>query len=228
MFIALITARGGSKGLPKKNTLLLNNKPVISWTIEAALQSSSIDRVYVSTEDDEIKKLCSNYNVEIIDRPLHLASDEASSEEVIWHAYQYFATNRVPVETVALLQPTSPLRVARDIDSAYEEYIKNDARMVVSVFEPSQSPAKAYILNGNGQLTGLYNSQAPYERRQDLPLAYQPNGAIYIFSSKEFARERKLPKRMVFPYIMSQSDSIDLDTYNDLKQIERRLEEREC
>ncbi|EWH06144.1 acylneuraminate cytidylyltransferase [Pseudoalteromonas lipolytica SCSIO 04301] len=227
MFIALITARGGSKGLPKKNTLLLNNKPVISWTIEAALQSNSIEQVYVSTEDDEIKRICKSYkDVKIIDRPLELASDTASSEEVIWHAYEYFTTHRVSVDTIALLQPTSPLRIALDIDNAYEEFVKNNASMVLSVFEPSHSPIKAYILNGNGQLTGLYNSQAPYTRRQDLPSAYQPNGAIYIFSCSEFIKEKKLPRNMVFPYIMSQSDSIDLDSYNDLKQIEKRLGER--
>ena len=216
MNVALITARGGSKGLPRKNVLPLAGKPLIAWTIEAALESAAIDKVFVSTEDQEIAEISSSYGANIIARPLELASDQASSEAVVEHAIQFFKANGVDINTLALLQPTSPLRTAQHIDSAFEQYEKNNADMVLSVFEPEHTPVKAYISASDGSIKGLYSEEAPYSRRQDLPKAYQPNGAIYIFNVEVFMENVKFPRHNVYPFVMSSSDSTDIDTQQDL------------
>ncbi|MDK9737712.1 acylneuraminate cytidylyltransferase family protein [Vibrio sp. D404a] len=220
---ALITARGGSKGLPRKNILPLNGKPVIAWTIEAALQCSEIDQVFVTTEDPEIKDVSRKYGAKVICRPMHLASDEATSEAVIDHAIQELQKLETFLNIV-LLQPTSPLRNSTHISEALTLHGKCKASCTISVFEPSHSPAKAYKLNENGTISGLYGASAPYTRRQDLPKSYQPNGAIYIFSAHSFKLCNGIPRDGVFPYEMSEKESADIDRLEDLLNIERIME----
>lgn len=226
MKVALITARGGSKGLPRKNILPLNGKPLINWTIDAALQSKNIDSVYVSTDDVEIKKVSVENGAHCIDRPQELATDTTSSEEVVLHAIEYFKKINLPVDQIILLQPTSPLRTSKNIDDALEVFKCKSAQFVLSVYKPSQTPVKAYIANEYGELKGLYSDEAPYMRRQDLPTAFQPNGAIYIFNCEPFSRNKGFPRTRVFPYVMTEQDSIDVDTLDDLKKIEKNIKER--
>lgn len=225
MIVALITARGGSKGLPRKNVLPLDGKPLICWTINAALDSSYIDRVYVSTEDDEIKKVSEDNNALCIDRPIELATDLSSSEEVVLHAIEYFKASNVSVDTIILLQPTSPLRTVKHINEAIDVFRNKNANFVLSVFEPSHTPVKAYLLDECGELKGLYNATAPYMRRQDLPIAFQPNGAIYIFGCNAFIKSKSFPQTKVFPYVMNEQESIDVDTLSDLLKIESLIKE---
>lgn len=225
MIAALITARGGSKGLPRKNVLLLNNKPVIAWTCEAAIASDYIQEVFVSTEDSEIKRLSNFGSVKHIERPVELASDTASSIDVIAHALDSLFRQNLHVETLVLLQPTSPLRTCDDINKAIELYEKLNANMVISVFEPSNPPIKAYYEAENGQLKGVYKDDAPYMRRQDLPKSYQPNGAIYVINVKSFQENNTLPKHRVFPYVMSEALSADIDTIDDFLKIENLMKE---
>ncbi|TMO54076.1 cytidylyltransferase domain-containing protein [Pseudoalteromonas phenolica] len=227
MIAALITARGGSKGLPRKNVLLLNNKPVISWTCEAALASNYIQEVYVSTEDSEIKMLSSFGGIKHIERPEELASDTASSIDVIQHALENLFNQNKEVETLVLLQPTSPLRTSNDIDEAIALYEKKHANMVISVFEPSNPPIKAYYEDKTGQLRGVFTEDAPYTRRQDLPKSYQPNGAIYVINVKSFQKNNTLPKNKVFPYVMSEALSADIDTIDDFLEIEKLMKEKQ-
>jgi CMP-N-acetylneuraminic acid synthetase len=118
MYIAVIPARGGSKGLPGKNIKLLNNKPLIAWSIESALQSKKIDRVIVSTDSDDIKKVALHYGAEVIDRPAHLSTDEATTISVLEHIIQ-----EIPLtHSIVVLQPTSPLRDDNLIDRCIEQY----------------------------------------------------------------------------------------------------------
>lgn len=226
MIAALITARGGSKGLPRKNVLLLNSKPVIAWTCEAALASDYIQEVYVSTEDSEIKLLSSFGGVKHVERPIELASDTASSIDVITHALENLSRQNLHIDTLVLLQPTSPLRTSDDINKAIELYEKLDANMVISVFEPSNPPIKAYYEAEDGQLRGIYKDDAPYMRRQDLPKSYQPNGAIYVINVKSFKANNTLPKNKVFPYVMSEALSADIDTIDDFIKIEKFMKEK--
>jgi CMP-N-acetylneuraminic acid synthetase len=224
MRIALITARGGSKGLPRKNILPLNGLPLIAWTIKAALESGNIDYVYVSTEDDEIKGVSIELGAKIILRPVELAQDDSGSEPVIAHALEFLKVNGIETTEVFLLQPTSPMRTSQHIDEAYNLYIKKAADCVISVFEPEHSPAKAYKLNRDGTIEGLLFAGAPYSRRQDLPKSFQPNGAIYVFSSAAFMSKKLIPRTKVYPYVMNKESSIDIDTMEDLTKAELYLE----
>ncbi|MPS31267.1 MULTISPECIES: cytidylyltransferase domain-containing protein [unclassified Salinivibrio] len=223
--IALIPARGGSKGLARKNVLPVNGKPLIAWTIEAALHSEHLDEVYVSTEDEEIARVSEAFGAQVIPRPAELASDQASSIDVITHALSWLEQHAVDCDVMALLQPTSPLRKAQCIDNALALYRDKDADFVISVFEPQHTPVKAYIAQHDGSISGLFSDDAPYQRRQDLPRAFQPNGAIYIFSAAEFKRHNYFPRSKVFPYVMSEYLSADIDTKQDLDVVEQRMKE---
>ena len=221
MNIALITARGGSKGLPRKNVLSLAGKPLIAWTIEEALCAPEVDEVYVTTEDAEIAQVSESYGAKIIDRPMSLAQDETGSEPVVAHALNFLVRQGLAIDSVFLLQPTSPLRTREDIADAYAAYVENDADCVVSVYEPASCIAKAYTQCEDGSLKGLFSESAPYTRRQDLPVSLLPNGAIYIFSCSCFLEDPQIPKKKVFPYIMSSERSIDIDTQSDLEKADK-------
>lgn len=220
MNIAIITARGGSKGLPRKNILTLNEYPLIYWTIKAALQANSIDKVFVSTEDEEISKISKAYGANVIKRPMELARDESSSEEVLIHSIDYLLHKNQPINNIFLLQPTSPLRNSTHIDDAFSLYTEKLADCVISVFEGTEHAAKAFKENKDGSIIGLYSIDAPYSRRQDLPKTFHPNGAIYIFPAIKFMREREIPRKNVYPFIMNQAESIDIDSADDLNQAE--------
>lgn len=226
MNIALITARGGSKGLPRKNILPLCGMPLIGWSIKAAIDSKYIDRVFVSTEDEEITKISLQLGAEIIARPESLALDTSSSDDVIAHSIRYLEIKGVVASDIILLQPTSPLRTCKHIDELLELHEEKKSNCTISVFEPSHSPIKAYVELEDGSISGLFHKEAPNMRRQDLPRAFQPNGAIYAFSIVEFKKYNQIPKNKVYPYIMSECDSADIDTLNDLINVELTLKSK--
>ncbi|WP_064605362.1 acylneuraminate cytidylyltransferase family protein [Photobacterium sp. J15] len=227
MNIGLITARGGSKGLPRKNILELNGMPLIAWTILAAKESKNIDRVFVTTEDAEIAEVSKSYGAEIIPRPMSLAEDMTSSEPVIEHAINYLVDKDLAVDNVCLLQPTSPMRHSHHIDLAFDKFAQEKADCVLSVFEPKHSAAKAYQVEEDGSIKGLLFDDAPYCRRQDLPMTLQPNGAIYLFSAEQFIENVQIPRKHVFPLIMSENDSADIDTAEDLKDVELLMKRKQ-
>lgn len=226
MNVAIITARGGSKGLSRKNILELSGLPLIAWTIKAAQEATSISRVYVTTEDAEISKISIQHGAEIIERPSELAQDNSGSEPVIQHALEYLADAGIKTNGVCLLQPTSPLRTSQHIDEAYSCFNDQKANSVISVFEPHHTAAKAYKLNNDGSIVGLLFDDAPYMPRQALPTTFQPNGAIYWFSADQFLLSGKMPRTNVFPYVMDETDSIDIDTIQDFKKSETFLNKR--
>jgi len=223
MNVAIITARGGSKGLKRKNVLEFNGKPLIAWTIEAALSSQKIDLCYVTTEDEEIAEVSKKFGARVISRPEELAGDLTSSEDVLIHALTEIKKEEAKVSTAVLLQPTSPLRDAKDIDSAMSKYYESKAGCVISVYEPSHSAAKAYKLNLDGSIVGLMDESAPYRPRQELPRTFQPNGAIYIFGVDAFLASGKIPRENVYPFEMSESKSTDIDDINDFKKAEEQM-----
>ncbi|WP_202983552.1 cytidylyltransferase domain-containing protein [Ferrimonas lipolytica] len=223
--VALITARGGSKGLPRKNVLPVGGKPLIGWTIQAALDCPQIERVFVSTEDAEIATISAKFGAEVIPRPSALATDTASSTDVVSHAISWLEEHRISCEQLALLQPTSPLRTANHLSEALGLYECQNAECVISVFEPLHTPVKSYIENADGSIEGLYSNEAPYMRRQDLPRAYQPNGAIYVFDIDEFKVNDHFPRKNTFAYVMPESESADVDTLADLLVVEKKIKE---
>lgn len=221
--VAIITARGGSKGLPRKNVLDLAGKPLIAHTIQAALESKIFDKVVVTTDDTEIKEVSLQYGAEVIERPEYLATDSASSLDVIVHALEALKENGKNQYThFVLLQPTSPLRTATHIKEAWNKYLKEDANSLVSVMEVEHPPQKM-LLEKNGEITPLTKWEDLTKPRQSLPKAYLPNGAIYINKIEDFLKSKNIFEEPLSIYLMNQECSIDIDTANDLEIVKGYL-----
>jgi CMP-N,N'-diacetyllegionaminic acid synthase len=219
--LSIIPARGGSKGLPRKNIIDLAGKPLITWTIEASLKSKYITKTIVSSDDAEILDVAINYGSEIIKRPDNLATDIATSESVVKHAIGYLESIDEVFDFVILLQPTSPLRSFKDIDSAFETMFKLDASSVISTCEFDNKILKTLIEDSNGFLEGVSNNKYPFMRRQDLPVVYMPNGAIYIVNTKLFIKDGLFLTNKSVNYIMPKSKSIDIDVMEDVEKFNK-------
>ena len=217
--IALIPARGGSKGLPGKNIIPLNGFPLIYYSIKSALDAG-IDKsnIWVTTDCPEIAQQAECYQANVLRRPAELAADETSMMPVIKHAIDEISTI-MTVESLILLQPTSPLRTGQDIAQAYEVYGAK-SKTVISVYKSEQTPFKAFKVNENGELEGAFSKEAPFQRRQDFPATYYANGAIYIFKVSDFLKYDEIPTSEILSFEMPVERSVDVDTLEDLKKIE--------
>jgi CMP-N,N'-diacetyllegionaminic acid synthase len=212
-FLAIIPARGGSKRLPRKNVLDLNGKPLIAYSIEAGLDSSYIDKVVVTSDDNEILTISKKYDAVTINRPDELASDTATTFDAIKHTVD----NCEKYDYIVLLQPTSPLRNEKHIDEAIEllESKKSDA--VVSVCKMDHSPLWSNTLNGCLSMKGFLKNEVLDIRSQDLDKYYRLNGAIYICKTEKLLEEKKFfLKENIFAYVMDRESSIDIDESIDL------------
>jgi len=214
--LAIIPARGGSKGLPRKNIRDLAGKPLIAWTIEAALNSKYITKTIVSSEDEEILEISKSYGADTVRRPDDLARDAATSESVASHAIDYLESMGEVFDITVLLQPTSPLRTSTDIDNAFDIMFYSDATAIISVCEFDNKALKTFIKDEDGFLQGISNNKYPFMRRQDLPSVYTPNGAIYIINTKIYLESHSFLTATTKEYLMPESRSIDIDTIKDL------------
>jgi CMP-N-acetylneuraminic acid synthetase len=226
--IALITARGASKGLPGKNIKVLAGKPLITWTIETALQSKFSRRVLVSTDDEGIASVSRAAGAEVpFLRPAELARDDSPHILSSLHAIEWFQRMGQPLpEYLLLLQPTSPLRTTDDIDGAIELAWSKDAMAVVSVCEARPHPQKTYRLLSDGTLADFMPCDVPYRRRQDLPAAYAENGAIYLNRCESLLRDRTYIPPGTLPYLMPPERSLDIDSAWDFAIAEFILSSR--
>jgi len=212
--LAVIPARGGSKGIPNKNIVPLLGKPLINWTIEAAKSSRYIDRLILSSDDPRICAVAEAAGCDVpFLRPAELATDEAQTVDVIIDAL-----DRVPgFELVVVLQPTSPLRASADIDKCLELLVDCRAKTAVSVTPVEEHPFLMYSLGADARLDSFIKvGSARSLRRQELPPAFTLNGAIYV-AEIGWLRESKL---FVSPdavgYVMPRAISIDIDEQSDL------------
>lgn len=221
--LAIIPARGGSKGLPRKNVLDLGGMPLISWTIKAAQNSKYIDRVILSSDDSEICAVARDYKCDVpFIRPDELASDTADSASVVLHALEQVGDG---YDIVILLQATSPFRNEKNIDAALEQFVYNDKRSLVSVAQLNKSPEWLFELNSSANtLSPLYQGDKVVTRRQDSRHAYYLNGAIYIFDKQYFISHRKFIDEHTLAYVMETSSSIDIDSIEDLNYARFKLE----
>lgn len=221
--LAIIPARGGSKGIPRKNIVQVGGKPLIAWTIEVAKKSKYVDRIVVSSDNDEILKVAIKYGAEPIKRPAELATDKAPPEPVVFHVLDYLKKEKYIPEILVYLQPTSPLRTYQDIDGAFNKFFTAKATAAISVFELDKKYLKAFMADKKGFLKGSVNNQYPFMNRQLLPSVYMPNGAIYIITRKDFIKFNRLLSDKTVPYTMSPEKSLDLDTKEDLKELNKYL-----
>ena len=187
--ISIIPARGGSKGIPRKNIKLLNGKPLISYSIDASNSCSLIDDTYVSTEDAEISEISKGNNAEVIERPDELAGDDSSSIDVILHVLDYLENKGELPDLFVLLQPTSPLRTSEDIEASINLFLESDCDSLVSVCELDHRSLLNFSLE-DGFLVQNNNEALFNSRRQDIPTHYSLNGAIYI-TTPEFIRKNR-------------------------------------
>lgn len=219
--LALITARGGSKGLPRKNILLAGGKPLIAWTVDEAISAECVDRVVLSSDDDEIIAAAMAAGCEVpFRRPVHLATDVTASINVVLHAL-----DQLPgYEYVVLLQPTSPLRTAADIDAAFGLMIESGAPSCVSVCDVDQSPYWMYKVAAGNKLERLLSGMDRVTRRQDLPPIYILNGAIYIANIDWLRVNKSFVGVETVAYLMPKERSLDIDTAQDFELFRSRIE----
>ncbi|MGF1691934.1 cytidylyltransferase domain-containing protein [Photobacterium kagoshimensis] len=213
--IAIIPARGGSKRLPRKNVLPLAGKPLIAWTIEAALESGIFERVVVNTDDQEIAAIAIHYGAEVpYLRPAELASDTATTMAVLQHQLQYFVAKGEAYRDLVLLQPTSPLRTSQDICQAWALYCHNTVESVVSVTEVEHPIQWTYKANDDLMLSPMFADSL--KRSQDCEQHYRLNGAIYITSADNILnKECLIHPSANMGYIMPSQRSQDIDVELD-------------
>ncbi len=218
--IATICARGGSKGLPRKNVLPFAGMPLIAHSIRQALACRSIEGVYVSTDDEEIVKIAREHGAQVpYKRPAELATDEAAKIPAIEHLVQHLEAQGMKISTVVDLQPTSPLRLTSDILEALT--LSEGSQLVVSVTEPSHNPYYTLVeVQGDGHLA--LSKAAGYLRRQDAPVVWGLNGAIYVWQREALGRAalQGFWSARSVPFVMPRHRSVDIDDILDFEVAE--------
>lgn len=222
--IAIIPARSGSKGLIDKNIKKLNNKPLMAYSIEAAIESKMFDSVVVSTDSEEYALIAKKYGAEVpFLREASLANDLASSWDVVEDVLRRYEKSGVVFENFMLLQPTSPLRSDIDIIEAYKIMKNKNAQAVVSVCEVDHSPLWSNTLPTNQSLACFIDDKNNIQR-QKLEQYYRINGAIYLINTEFFYSSHEIYRKGCYAYIMDKERSIDIDTYLDFKIAETILD----
>ncbi len=226
--LGLITARGGSKRVYKKNIRLVANKPLIAWTIEEALKSKLLSAVVVSTDDEEIAKTAKKYGAQVpFIRNNELATDTSAHIDCVYDALNKLNTlGYSPFDAVVLLQPTSPLRTVEDIDKLITLAIEKDSKAMVSVCESVEAPYFACTLNAENQIQHLLPQNIAYPRKQDLEQTYFINGAIYFNKIDSLKNEKTFYPPQCHAYILPVERSLQVDTEYELNVAHLLLSQR--
>ncbi len=218
--LSIIPARGGSKGLRRKNIKIFNNKPLIYWTIKSAKASKLLDRFFISTDCNEIADIVKNLGVDIpIMRPKQLAEDDSPSWELILHALDYFKSKGEIYDYVALLEPTSPLRKANDIDNAISKIIDNPhADALVSCGEVhTEHPDIVKKVNNEGFLSSYYPSRKDIYQRQQTEQALFPYGVIYLSKVDSFYENKSFYVKKLIGYDLERWQNFEIDDAIDFQ-----------
>ncbi len=216
--LAVIPARGGSKGIPNKNILPLAGKPLIAWTVVAALESGILERVVVSTDSDAIAAVGRQFGAETpFLRPAELSRDDTPTTDSVAHAIHWLAANEsYQPDAVMILQPTCPLRSLDDIRQATALFSERQAESVVAVCEAKQHPFWMKQISPEGRLVDCANDWKFTTRRQDLPKLYALNGALYLTRRDLLVEQNTVFPPRTFAYVMPKERSLDIDTPWDL------------
>ncbi len=215
--ICIIPARGGSKGVPRKNVRLLNGIPVIVYSIKAAQDAKIFDAIYVSTEDKEIADVARKAGALVIDRPKELASDKAPMPPVIEHALEHHIKNKKSEpEWIYILQPTSPLRSKEDVLSGHAIAQKESCDSVMGVFEADDPPQWTLTPDENGFLKPLFPIEKYLARRQDLEKAYF-DAPLYAIKTSAFRKYKRFLTDKTRYFVVPRERAVDIDTELDFK-----------
>jgi CMP-N-acetylneuraminic acid synthetase len=224
--LGLVPARGGSKGVPRKNVRLLAGKPLLQWTAEAALAATRLDRVVLSTDDEEIADVGRRCGLDVpFLRPAELARDDTPTLPVVRHALSWVEERGSRYDAVCLLQPTSPFRSARDIDACIELLEESTADAVVTTLRvPSEyNPHWVYLRQGDGLLRLATGESQPIARRQLLPPAFHRDGSIYVTRRSAIVDGDSLYGARVVGYELDASRSVNIDDLDDWRRAEAML-----
>lgn len=227
--LGIIPARAGSKGIPSKNLRPLAGKPLLQYAAEAALAARALSDVILSTEDNKIAAFGRSCGLSVpFIRPQELAADDTPMLPVVVHALDQLQAKGSQYDAVCLLQPTSPIRSAQDIDSCIALFIESDADCVFSVLPVPEryNPNWAYFLDRNGYLYRATGSDDPVGRRQDLPQAFHREGSIYVSRISVITEQQSLYGEKVLPYPMDPLNSVNLDTEADWEHAEKLIRYR--
>lgn len=209
--LAIIPARGGSKGVPLKNIRKLNGKPLIKYTIDAAKKSKLLDRIIVSTDNERISTLAKKYGADVpFRRPKKISGSQATQFQVIKHTLNFLKTQKYYPDIVVLLQPTSPFRTAKIIDDSINKLIKSKATCVVSVMPIKQHPFASFWIK-NGMLTPFKKDFDSHGIRQKRPILFYPTGSVYTFLAKNLTQYKSIYGPKMKPIVEDES-SLDIDT----------------
>lgn len=219
-----IPARGGSTGIIQKNIQPLLDQPLLAYSLQAAKASGVIDRLYVSSDDDQILTMAHYYGAERLKRDPHLATDDAPLDPVVAEFIHREKLNGKDI--IVMLPPTSPLRNGHHIAEALAEFRDIPCcRCLISVYEINNAYMRAYV--GGGEfLQLLAGERSALIRREDLPSLYMPNGAITIFKVDDFLRDKTIPTTHLVPYLMTEIDSLEIRSPEDIERAENCLRQR--
>jgi CMP-N,N'-diacetyllegionaminic acid synthase len=210
--LAVIPARGGSKGLPDKNILQFNGKPLIVWTIIESKKSKYIDRVVLSSEDDHIIKISKENNLDVpFIRPQSLSHDNISGLDVVLHTIEEING----FDIIVVLQPTSPLRSVNDIDNTIKRLIDEKANACITLKESGKSPYWMFELDSKDKLIPVIKTNELITIRQELPKTFEVNGAVYVARTNWFVKNKLFINDETIAYVMPPERSIDIDTLYD-------------
>lgn len=214
--LAILPARGGSKGVPSKNKKILGAKPLIQYSIEAALESSLLSEVCVSSDDNEILEIAKKSNVTALKRPDHLADDKARSVDVVKHCLLEYKKLNCEFDAICLIQPTTPFRAHRFIDSCIGEYIERDADSLISVLEvPHQFNPHWVFEETEGKLAISTGEKEIITRRQNLPKSYYRDGSIYITDINIILERESFFGNKLHFVLSDPKFNINIDTMDD-------------
>lgn len=222
--LGLIPARGGSKGIPHKNKKLLGGKPLLQYTVEAALASKRLDKIVFTSEDTELIDLAKSLGVAVpFIRPAHLSLDTSGSMGVVQHALNYFLEQGEIYDAICLLQVTTPFRTASDIDSAIEKFITegNDALISVQKIPHQYNPHWVFEVSNKGMLTPVMGASEIIKRRQDLPEAFIRDGAIYITKTEVVLQQHSFFGKRLSYFETDADHYINIDTPEDWERAEQ-------
>ena len=221
--LGLIPARGGSKGVSRKNLRELAGKPLLAWTIEAGRKSRYLDRLVLSSDDPEIMETARRLGCDVpFARPAHLADDSSLAIEVVRHALEQLPG----YQWVVLLQPTSPLRLASDIDACLERCAAAGAPSCVSVAPADKHPDWMFTLGEEDRLKCFVDGRTEINTRQELPPVFVLNGAVYVARLDWLLASGKFVGAGTIGYVMPEERSVDIDSEADLVVAEHFLQKR--
>lgn len=216
--IAIIPARSGSKGLKDKNIKELNGKPLLLYAIEAAQQSGIFSRIHVSTDSERYATIAREYGADVpFLRNAETSTDSATTWDAVRYVLNQYEKRGECFDVIVVLQPTSPLRTAMDIQGAYQFFIDKQANMISTVCEMDHSPLWSNTLPEDLSMENFEDEEIAYLPRQSLPTYYRENGAIYILKREHLYNAKHLYKDRCFAYVMERSHSLDIDTEMDFR-----------